>query len=193
MSFWTSLWSWCKCALENLHEFVTGLEGRGIEDRFPEEPLQLARLCQTCQCPCRTAQKSGGTPRLLVLVTAAPRSSSNSQTSSFPLPAAAVRAEESTFINIVSLLVYHIFWHMHIMSVLLKPHFFSTQPLHKIFITIFRLKWVSQNQAKSISHRHSLVNKKMILKDKDCIMCIAGRLKGIFMKIFDKPASLRQF
>lgn len=46
----------------------------------------------TCQCPWRAAQNRGGTPLLLVRDTAAPCSSSSSQASSFPLPAAAVRA-----------------------------------------------------------------------------------------------------
>lgn len=46
----------------------------------------------TCQCPWRAAQNRGGTPLLLARDTAAPRPSSSSQASSFPLPAAAVRA-----------------------------------------------------------------------------------------------------
>lgn len=69
-------------------------------------PKGSPKLCQTCQWPCRTAQSSGGTPLLLALVTAAPCPRSNLHTSSFPLPAAAVRARESICINISSWLIW---------------------------------------------------------------------------------------
>lgn len=68
-------------------------------------PKGPPELCQTCQWPCRTAQRSGTTPLLLALLTAAPCPSSNLHTSSFPLPAAAVSARESIGISISSWLI----------------------------------------------------------------------------------------
>lgn len=61
-------------------------------------PTHCSRSIQgplgTCQWPWRAAQNRGGTPLLLARDTAAPRSSSSSQISTFPLPAAAVRARQ---------------------------------------------------------------------------------------------------
>ena len=74
-----------------------GPQGEGREWTLP--PLTVSEALggplRTCQCPWRAAQNRGGTPLLLVRDTAAPRSSSSSHTSSFPRPAAAVRAEAS--------------------------------------------------------------------------------------------------
>lgn len=54
--------------------------------------LEATRGQLTCQWPCLTALKSGTTPRRLGCATAAPCSRSSRHTSSFPRPAAAVRA-----------------------------------------------------------------------------------------------------
>lgn len=61
----------------------------------PDPPSVATPGCRaplTCQCPCLTALKSGTTPRRLGCATAAPCSRSSLHTSSFPRPAAAVRA-----------------------------------------------------------------------------------------------------
>lgn len=70
------------------------------DDTVSQTWLSVRRGCETpvgwltCQCPCLMAQNKGETPRRLTCCTTAPCSNRKLQTSIFPRPAAAVKAEE---------------------------------------------------------------------------------------------------